>query len=44
MSNLESLNAKYIRYRLKEVFGTTSEFWRFHSVEDAYYDLPGNAG
>jgi len=21
-----------------------SELWRFHSVGDAYFDLPGNAG
>jgi hypothetical protein len=44
MSNLESLNGKYTRYRLKEIFGMTSELWHFRSVGDAYFDLPSNAG
>jgi hypothetical protein len=44
MCNLESLNGKFITYRLNEIFGTTSEFWHFHSFGDAYFDLPGNEG
>jgi hypothetical protein len=44
MSHLKSLNGKYKRYRLDDIFGTMSELWRFHSDGDAYFDLPGNAG